>query len=81
MAESILGEVILEGSTRAASKVKTTYQVVLSLVQVVAVKQLDRISLQGNREFLEKVLILSLLHHPNLMDISLDIVWMGTKAS
>ncbi|KAI5074095.1 hypothetical protein GOP47_0010056 [Adiantum capillus-veneris] len=37
--------------------------------QVVAVKQLDRNGLQGNREFLVEVLILSLLHHPNLVNL------------
>nr|GMD65734.1 Serine/threonine-protein kinase PBL27 [Ipomoea batatas] len=38
-------------------------------VQVVAVKQLDRNGLQGNREFLVEVLMLSLLHHPNLVNL------------
>lgn len=37
--------------------------------QIVAVKQLDRNGLQGNREFLVEVLILSLLHHPNLVNL------------
>ncbi|KAG4998815.1 hypothetical protein JHK85_030254 [Glycine max] len=37
--------------------------------QVVAVKQLDRDGLQGNREFLVEVLMLSLLHHPNLVNL------------
>nr|GMD76450.1 probable serine/threonine-protein kinase PBL23 [Ipomoea batatas]GMD82564.1 probable serine/threonine-protein kinase PBL23 [Ipomoea batatas] len=32
----------------------------------IAVKQLDRNGFQGNREFLVEVLLLSLLHHPNL---------------
>ncbi|KAF2310992.1 hypothetical protein GH714_018965 [Hevea brasiliensis] len=36
---------------------------------VVAVKQLDRNGLQGNREFLVEVLMLSLLHHPNLVNL------------
>jgi serine/threonine protein kinase len=31
------------------------------------VKQLDRNGFQGNREFLVEVLMLSLLHHPNLV--------------
>jgi serine/threonine-protein kinase PBS1 len=35
----------------------------------VAVKQLDRNGLQGNREFLVEVLMLSLLHHPNLVNL------------
>ncbi|KAE9598400.1 putative protein kinase RLK-Pelle-RLCK-VIIa-1 family [Lupinus albus] len=37
--------------------------------QVVAVKQLDRNGFQGNKEFLVEVLILSLLHHPNLVSL------------
>ncbi|PKA52603.1 Serine/threonine-protein kinase PBS1 [Apostasia shenzhenica] len=35
--------------------------------EVVAVKQLDRNGYQGSREFLVEVLMLSLLHHPNLV--------------
>lgn len=41
----------------------------VSLGQVVAVKQLDRNGLQGNREFLVEVLMLSLLHHANLVNL------------
>ncbi|KAL3642540.1 putative serine/threonine-protein kinase pbl7 [Castilleja foliolosa] len=37
--------------------------------QVVAVKQLDRNGLQGNREFLVEVLMLSLLHNSNLVNL------------
>nr|CAB3455400.1 unnamed protein product [Digitaria exilis] len=37
--------------------------------KVVAIKQLDRNGLQGNREFLVEVLMLSLLHHPNLVSL------------
>ncbi|XP_023520416.1 probable serine/threonine-protein kinase PBL23 [Cucurbita pepo subsp. pepo] len=37
--------------------------------QVTAVKQLDRNGFQGNREFLVEVLMLSLLHHPNLVNL------------
>ncbi|XP_057951055.1 probable serine/threonine-protein kinase PBL23 isoform X4 [Malania oleifera] len=37
--------------------------------QVVAVKQLDRNGFQGNREFLVEVLMLSLLHHNNLVNL------------
>ncbi|KAL0389411.1 UNVERIFIED_CONTAM: putative serine/threonine-protein kinase PBL26 [Sesamum calycinum] len=37
--------------------------------RMVAVKQLDRNGLQGNREFLVEVLMLSLLHHPNLVNL------------
>ncbi|CAD6216522.1 unnamed protein product [Miscanthus lutarioriparius] len=40
-----------------------------SVSQVVAIKQLDRNGLQGNREFLVEVLMLSLLHHPNLVSL------------
>ncbi|WOL16161.1 serine/threonine-protein kinase PBS1 [Canna indica] len=40
-----------------------------STSQIVAVKQLDRNGLQGNREFLVEVLMLSLLHHPNLVSL------------
>lgn len=36
---------------------------------MVAVKQLDRNGLQGNREFLVEVLMLSLLHHANLVNL------------
>lgn len=38
-------------------------------IQAVAVKQLDKDGLQGNREFLVEVLMLSLLHHPNLVSL------------
>ncbi|XP_057971364.1 probable serine/threonine-protein kinase PBL25 [Malania oleifera] len=37
--------------------------------QTVAVKQLDRNGLQGNKEFLVEVLMLSSLHHPNLVNL------------
>ncbi|GMH26887.1 hypothetical protein Nepgr_028730 [Nepenthes gracilis] len=37
--------------------------------QIVAVKQLDRNGLQGNREFLSEVLMLSLVDHPNLVNL------------
>ncbi|KAK7300104.1 hypothetical protein RJT34_10938 [Clitoria ternatea] len=40
-----------------------------SINQDVAVKQLNRNGFQGNREFLVEVLILSLLHHPNLVNL------------
>lgn len=39
------------------------------LFQIVAVKQLDRNGVQGNREFLAEVLTLSLVHHPNLVNL------------
>jgi len=38
-------------------------------MQLVAVKKLNRNGFQGNREFLVEVLILSLLHHPNLVNL------------
>ncbi|XP_072966778.1 probable serine/threonine-protein kinase PBL23 [Typha angustifolia] len=37
--------------------------------QDIAVKQLDKNGLQGNREFLVEVLMLSLLHHQNLVNL------------
>ncbi|WOH12572.1 hypothetical protein DCAR_0832077 [Daucus carota subsp. sativus] len=37
--------------------------------QVVAVKQMDRGGLQGHREFLVEILILNVLHHPNLVSL------------
>ncbi|KAK9084852.1 hypothetical protein Sjap_025263 [Stephania japonica] len=37
--------------------------------QDVAVKRLDKKGLQGNSEFLVEVLMLSLLHHPNLVNL------------
>ncbi|KAF3661685.1 Serine/threonine-protein kinase CDG1 [Capsicum annuum] len=37
--------------------------------KVVAVKQLDRNGVQGNREFLAEVLTLSLVSHPNLVNL------------
>ncbi|XP_010264082.1 PREDICTED: serine/threonine-protein kinase At3g07070-like isoform X2 [Nelumbo nucifera] len=37
--------------------------------QLVAVKQLDRNGSQGNKEFLVEVLMLSLLHHENLVNL------------
>ncbi|KAL8456436.1 hypothetical protein ACS0TY_034588 [Phlomoides rotata] len=46
------------------------YRVVIwFLLQIVAVKQLDRNGVQGNREFLVEVLTLSLVHHPNLVNL------------
>lgn len=50
-------------------QVLTNLQSVVSNMQVVAVKQLDRNGFQGTREFLVEVLILSLLHHPNLVNL------------
>ncbi|XP_059435790.1 probable serine/threonine-protein kinase PBL23 [Corylus avellana] len=40
-----------------------------SIEKVVAVKQLDRKGLQGSREFFAEVLMLSLVHHPNLVNL------------
>jgi serine/threonine-protein kinase PBS1 len=42
---------------------------VTCLLQVAAIKQLNRDGLQGNREFLVEVLMLSLLHHDNLVNL------------
>ncbi|KAL9252083.1 putative serine/threonine-protein kinase PBL26, partial [Drosera capensis] len=39
------------------------------LERTVAIKQLDKNRLQGNKEFLVEVLMLSLLHHPNLVNL------------
>uniref|UniRef100_J3KYF4 non-specific serine/threonine protein kinase n=2 Tax=Oryza brachyantha TaxID=4533 RepID=J3KYF4_ORYBR len=47
----------------------SVYKAYLNDRQVVAVKQLDLNGLQGNREFLVEVLMLSLLHHPNLVHL------------
>lgn len=44
-------------------------EVPFSSLQVVAIKQLNRDGLQGNREFLVEVLMLSLLHHQNLVNL------------
>ncbi|ONK61857.1 uncharacterized protein A4U43_C08F34300 [Asparagus officinalis] len=41
-----------------------------SIDKTVAVKQLDRSSNQGNKEFLVEVMMLSLLHHPNLANLA-----------
>lgn len=38
-------------------------------IQPVAVKQLDKNGVQGNREFLAEVLMLSLVNHPNLVNL------------
>lgn len=40
-----------------------------SIDQVVAVKQLDRNGMQGSREFLVEVMMLSLVRHPNLVNL------------
>ncbi|KAL2895900.1 Serine/threonine-protein kinase PBS1 [Bienertia sinuspersici] len=45
------------------------WTLVVYYLQIVAVKQLDRNGLQGNREFLVEVLMLSLLHHFNLVNL------------
>ncbi|XP_074311706.1 putative serine/threonine-protein kinase PBL25 isoform X2 [Silene latifolia] len=45
---------------------KGTFQ---STGQVVAVKQLDRNGMQGNKEFLVEIMMLSLLQHPNLVSL------------
>ncbi|XP_050233010.1 probable serine/threonine-protein kinase PBL23 isoform X2 [Mercurialis annua] len=40
---------------------------IANIGQEVAIKQLDRNGLQGNREFFSEILMLSLVHHPNLV--------------
>ncbi|KAK1375152.1 putative serine/threonine-protein kinase PBL23 [Heracleum sosnowskyi] len=42
---------------------------ITSTNEIVAVKQLDRNGYQGNREFLAEVLTLSIVHHPNLVNL------------
>lgn len=37
--------------------------------QVVAVKKLDRTGMQGSREFCAEVIMLSLVQHPNLVNL------------
>lgn len=39
-------------------------------MKVVAIKQYDRNGLHGNREFLVEVLMLGLLHHPNIINLN-----------
>lgn len=39
------------------------------LLQIVAIKQLNRDGNQGNKEFLVEVLMLNLLHHQNLVSL------------
>lgn len=39
------------------------------LLQIVAIKQLNRDGNQGNKEFLVEVLMLNLLHHENLVSL------------
>ncbi|KAL1814974.1 hypothetical protein ACET3Z_017548 [Daucus carota] len=46
------------------------YKGLLESGQVVAVKKLDQNGLQGNQEFIVEVLMLSLLHHPNLVTLA-----------
>ncbi|KAK6160827.1 hypothetical protein DH2020_004208 [Rehmannia glutinosa] len=45
------------------------YSVIGFYDQIVAVKQLNLEGLQGNQEFIVEVLMLSLLHHPNLVNL------------
>jgi serine/threonine-protein kinase PBS1 len=44
-------------------------EMLIHLLQVVAIKQLNRDGNQGNKEFLVEVLMLSLLHHQNLVNL------------
>lgn len=41
----------------------------MALLQVVAIKQLDRNGLQGTKEFVVEVAMLSLVDHPNLVKL------------
>ncbi|KAL3523401.1 hypothetical protein ACH5RR_016235 [Cinchona calisaya] len=45
------------------------YKATLQSGEVVAVKRLDRIGTQGNKEFIVEVLALTLLHHPSLVSL------------
>ncbi|KAL8150034.1 putative serine/threonine-protein kinase PBL21 [Apium graveolens] len=45
------------------------YKGLLNSGQVVAIKKLDQNGLQGHQEFVVEVLMLSLLHHPNLVTL------------
>lgn len=45
------------------------YLLYVLYLQVVAVKQLDRNGVRGNREFLAEVLTLSHVNHPNLVNL------------
>ncbi|URD84524.1 serine threonine-protein kinase, partial [Musa troglodytarum] len=67
-AESVLGEGgfgrVYKGHLEDANQDRRIH-----LLQDIAVKQLQRNGLQGNREFLVEVLMLSLLHHPNLVNL------------
>ena len=40
-----------------------------AFLQEIAVKKLNHNGFQGNKEFLVEVLMLSLLHHPNLVNL------------
>ncbi|KAK3427160.1 hypothetical protein EUGRSUZ_F03450, partial [Eucalyptus grandis] len=60
----------IESKNQKTELTVNTHRRALSITyQVVAVKQLDRNGFQGNREFLVEVLMLSLLHHPNLVNL------------
>ncbi|KAK9164715.1 hypothetical protein Syun_005617 [Stephania yunnanensis] len=45
------------------------YKGILETGQIVAIKQLNKDSLQGNQEFIVEILMLSLLHHPHLVNL------------
>ncbi|GMI67120.1 avrPphB susceptible 1 [Hibiscus trionum] len=47
----------------------SVYKGKLESGQVVAIKKLDKTGLQGEKEFLVEFLMLSLLHHPNLVNL------------
>jgi serine/threonine-protein kinase PBS1 len=44
-------------------------EMLIHLLQIVAIKQLNRDGNQGNKEFLVEVLMLSLLHHQNHVNL------------
>jgi serine/threonine protein kinase len=44
-------------------------EMLIHLLQIVAIKQLNRDGNQGNKEFLVEVLMLSFLHHQNLVNL------------
>ncbi|XP_047325999.1 probable serine/threonine-protein kinase PBL21 [Impatiens glandulifera] len=45
------------------------YKGLIDYDQIIAVKQLNPNGLQGNQEFMVEILMLSLLHHPNLVNL------------
>ncbi|KAG6392315.1 hypothetical protein SASPL_146531 [Salvia splendens] len=68
-------EALRNGNARVPAEVFTFRELATatqnfnSELLIVAVKQLDRNGVQGNREFLAEVLTLSLVHHANLVNL------------